>query len=377
MHDPPDPEKCRSRNHRQYFWMTWSYTLGVSGFIVQNLWLKYKYTMDRAYLERVAYPAVRDVARFYADWLERAQRQPDGKAHFGPTVSPEHWGWTKGLERNWNCAFDIAMARYTLRAAIEGTEALGRDEGLAASCRHALALLPEYPTGGNGPVVVDVEGAPPITYNITVPTTPVFPGDDVTWFSSDEQKTLFSRTLDAVKWNGNNSAFIMSIGRARMSLPGAREYLKHEIEARRRPNRTLTLNRPGAGFNSFGHYTEQFAAAYAIGELLLQSVGDILRVFPAWPADQQARFTHLRTEGGFLVSGEMTREGIQLVRVESTAGGPLRILNPWPGETVRVVRNGKTVSAEPDARGVLVVATARGDVITLAPPPYRRHHEED
>jgi hypothetical protein len=366
LHEPANPDECRSRNGRQYFWMSWSYTLGLSGLVVQNLWFKYKYTMDRGYLERVAYPAVRDVARFYAQWLERGERGPDGKARFGPTVSPEHWGWTKGLERNWNSAFDIAMARYTLGAAIEGAETLGRDTGLAAACRRALGLLPDYPTGGDGPVVVDVEGAPPITYNITVPTTPVFPGDDVTWFSPAGQKALFSRTLEGVKWNGNNSAFMLSIGRARMSLAGAREYLKREIEARRRPNRTITLNRLGLKINDNGHYTEQFAAAHAVGELLVQSAGDILRVFPAWPADQDARFTRLRAQGGFLVSGEVKGGAMEAVRIESTAGGRLRILNPWPGEAVLAMREGKAVEARPDARGVLEIPTGRGETVTIS-----------
>jgi hypothetical protein len=71
-----------------------------------------------------------------------------------------------------------------------------------------------------------------------------------------------------VKWNGNNSAFMMSIGRARMSLPGARDYLNREIGMRQRPNRTLSLGRPGSKFNDYGHYTEQFAASHAVGELL-------------------------------------------------------------------------------------------------------------
>jgi alpha-L-fucosidase 2 len=373
MHEPPDPAKCRSRNARQNCRMTWSYTLGVSGFTVQNLWFKYKYTMDRGYLERVAYPAIRGVARFYANWLERCERRPDGTVRLGPTVSAEHWGWTRGLERNWNCTLDIAMARYLLRAAIEGAETLGRDAELAASCRRALALVPPYPTtGAADPVVVDVEGAPPIVYNITIPTIPVFPGDDVTCFSPPAQKALFSRTLDAVKWNGNNSAFIMSIGRARMSLPGAREYLRREIKIRRRPNRTITLNRRGAKYNDYGHYTEQFASAYAVGELLVQSAGDILRVFPAWPGDKDARYANLRAQGGFLVSGEIRGGVVQPVRITSTAGGPLRILNPWPGETVRVTQNGKTAQAEPDSRGVLAVATARNDTIAISRLPIRQ-----
>ena len=42
-----------------------------------------------------------------------------------------------------------------------------------------------------------------------------------------------------------------------------------------------------------------------MSELLLQSVGDILRVFPAWPAEKAARFAKPPcAEGGFLVRAE-------------------------------------------------------------------------
>ena len=110
-YEPPNPETVKAPIGRQYFHHVWAMTVGVSGFTVQPLWWHYKYTHDREYLEKTAYPAVRDVALFYADFIENCDGGPE--VRFGPSVSPEHWGWTKDLDRNWNCAFDIAMARYT------------------------------------------------------------------------------------------------------------------------------------------------------------------------------------------------------------------------------------------------------------------------
>jgi len=91
----------------------------------------------------------------------------------------------------------------------------------------------------------------------------------------------------------------------------------------------LTLNRFGHHFNSFGHYPEQFGAAQAISELLVQSVGDIIRVLPAWPLDKSVRFHQLRTQGGFVISGGCEAGSIQPIEIQSTAGGTLRILCPW------------------------------------------------
>ena len=168
-----------------------------------------------------------------------------------------------------------------------------------------IKRLPAYPLHGDGEsIVVDVEGAPPIEYNIAVPATPVFPGDVVTWWSSPDEKELFTRTIGGLEWNGNNSTLILAIARARLSMPGSQEWLRTEVKERTRPNGTMSLNRlhPHRSFNDFGHYTEQFGTPMAVSELMLQSVGDILRVFPALKPGCKASFKNLRAQGGFLVS---------------------------------------------------------------------------
>jgi hypothetical protein len=216
-YEPLDPATVKSPVGRQYIHHVWGFTLGVSGFSVQPLWWRYKYQPDRDFLERTAYPAVRDVAIFYADFIDQCERK-GGRVVLAPSISPEHWGWTEGFKRNRDCTFDIAMARYTLNAAIEGAVILGRDRELANRFRRAEALLPDYPTTSDEtPVVVDVAGAPPINYNITVPTTPVFPGDVVTWQSPADQRALFARTIESIQWNGNNSMVILGVGRAGMA----------------------------------------------------------------------------------------------------------------------------------------------------------------
>ena len=121
----PDPAVCKSNLRRQQINHTWGYTLGNSGFVVQNLWRRYKHQPDREYLEQTAYPAVRNMALFYADFIEKCQRDANGKAIVAPTVSPEHWQWTRHFKRNRNCTYDLAFMRHTFAAAIEGAGVLG------------------------------------------------------------------------------------------------------------------------------------------------------------------------------------------------------------------------------------------------------------
>jgi hypothetical protein len=358
----PPPEACQGPTRRQYIHHVWGWTLGVAGFSAQPVWWHYKYEPSRAFLEKVAYPVVRDIANFQANFIEGCEKTGDGKIVLAPTVSPEHWGWTKRFERNRNCAFCLGMFRYMFDAAIEGAETLACDADMAARWKKALTLLPDYPrSGSEPPVVVDVEGAPSISYNISVPATPVFPADVVTFRSPEARKQLFRRTIGQLRWNGNNSAIMLSVSRARLSMPETLSWAREELTARLRPNGTLTLNRnePQFGFNNFGHYTEQFAASMAINELLLQSVADVVRVFPAWPLDKPARFRQLRAQGGFLVSAACEQGNVGPVSVESTAAGPLRLLSPWP-EIEVVGPDGEAKPLTPNEQGIIELDTQAG-----------------
>ncbi|HOX39318.1 MAG TPA: hypothetical protein PL033_15160 [Candidatus Brocadiia bacterium] len=366
-YEPPDPAACKSAVGRQYIHHVWGMTLGVTGFTVQPVWWHYKYAPDRDFLMNVAYPLVKEVALFYAEFIEKCEGGVDA-VRFGPSVSPEHWGWTRGLDRNYNCAFDIAMARYILNAAIEGAGILGCDAKLVERFKAAEKRLPPYPLGeADGlPIIVDVEGAPPINYNIAVPATPVFPCDVVTWRSPVEEMILFTSTIGRLEWNGNNSTVMLGVARARLNMHDAQEWIRNEIKARLRPNGTLTLNRldPRHHFNDFGHYTEQFGAGMAVTELLVQSVGDVIRVLPALDSGGEARFANLRTQGGFLVSGSGTARSVGPLTIESTAGGPLRLLSPW-GEAEIVAADGSVQIAKPDADGIITIQTRAGEKLIL------------
>ena len=363
-YEPAEPDLCKSQNGRQYIHHTWGMTLGVNGFSVQPLWWRYKYDPDPERLKNLVYPVVREVAIFYAEFIEQCEGEKT--IRLGPSVSPEHWGWTKNLERNYNCTFDIALIRYTLKAAIEAAQILKQDESLVQRFQNALQRLPAYPLyGKEQPIVVDVDGAPPIEYNIPVPTTPVFPGDVVSWWSSEEEKDLFKRTIEGLQWNGNNATFMLAIARARLSMPGSQEWLETEIKARTRPNATISLNSliPYQRFNDFGHYTEQFGVGMAISELLLQSVDDIIRIFPALSTGISASCNDLRTQGGFLVSADGSAEDVKMLQIKSLYGGEIQLLSPWQKIEVCKINDQNYMSLKTDKNGVVKIKTKAGETL--------------
>jgi hypothetical protein len=365
LYEPRDIPNIKSRNKRQITFIPYTYTLGDTGWAAQNHWLHYQFHPDRGLLETSVYPLLREVAEFYADFAAKcAIRAGTGKIIFGPTYSPEHW--SLGADDG-TC--DIAFARLALKAAVASAGLLAVDAPLVDRWRQTLAKLPDYPrTGGATPVVVDVAGVTPTTYNVPVPALPVYPAGEVNWFSPAAEKELFVRTIANLATNGNNSMCILAGARARLSMTDAYSWTRAQMLSRQRPNGTLSLAPAGAGFNDFGHYTEQFAAAGVITEMLLQSVNDILRFFPAWPANSAAAFENLRAQGGFLVAAERPANAAPgPIRIRATADGTLRFLNPWPAAP-HATRNGAAVDLTNDGGGIFSLATAAGDTVILTNP---------
>jgi hypothetical protein len=154
---------------------------------------------------------------------------------------------------------------------------------------------------------------------------------------------LFRNTLRQTRHRGCNSTVMLSVAKARLSMPEAVSDLRDYYKPLVQPNGMFYW--PLHGY----YLAESVGVAAGISEFLLQSVKHTIRVFPCWPKDKDASYTHLRAQGGFLVTAE--QQGGKVVKLEITAtrGGKLRLLNPWtdkiveretnPGETVRLAPN--------------------------------------
>jgi hypothetical protein len=350
-HQIDDPALCKSKNQHMNFYLPWTYVPGADGWQVQNLWLAYLHHPNRAYLEKTAYPVLKEMAIFYAAFLDQCKKAK-GKAIYGPSYSPEHRDY--GVD---DTACDIAFTRLTLKAAIESAKILGGDDDLAAQWEKALALVPDYPVVPNSkpPIISDVRGGNKIEFNVVVPALPVFPAGEVNWWSPEEEKQIFAQTVETASWTGYNSSMILAGARARLSMPGTFEWIKKTFQERQMPSGYLLLMGGGYGRDTRGNYSEQVAATGIVSEMLMQGVGGIIRVFPAWPAEHDGKFANLSAERGFLVGAEQAGGVVTRIDVESTVGGTLRLLSPWP--TVRAGNRALT----PDAQGIVTLETQAGE----------------
>ncbi|MFU8780656.1 MAG: glycosyl hydrolase family 95 catalytic domain-containing protein [Kiritimatiellia bacterium] len=66
---------------------TWHIQKGDSAWLTQNLWDHYTFTQDKAYLERYAYPVLKEISEF---WVDHLKELPDGTLVAPEGRSPEH-----------------------------------------------------------------------------------------------------------------------------------------------------------------------------------------------------------------------------------------------------------------------------------------------
>jgi hypothetical protein len=111
----------------------------------------------------------------------------------------------------------------------------------------------------------------------------------------------------------------------------------------------------GHGF----YMTEQTAVSGLITEFLIQSVDNIIRIFPAWPKIKDAEYHHLRARGGFLVTAKQKDGAISILKVESTIGGELKLVSPWNSIGIKIA-GGTSMSLTPDIHGIVSVSTTKG-----------------
>jgi alpha-L-fucosidase 2 len=108
-----------------------------------------------------------------------------------------------------------------------------------------------------------------------------------------------------------------------------------------------------------------FACAAGIQEMLLQSQGGVIRLFPAVPDSwKDASFSTLRAEGAFLVSASRREGMLDSVSIISEKGGRLRLENGFGGDGWKLV--GANVPKSMLREAVVELETRPGQRIILS-----------
>lgn len=121
----------------------WEFCMESPAQVLRVAWDTWDYGGDERYLAEQVYPALRELAIFYAAYVSLGE---DGRYHVIPTVSAEHWGWTYRFARNRDSTSALSLFRWALQAAVQAAELLGRDAELREGWRQTAMRMAPYPT---------------------------------------------------------------------------------------------------------------------------------------------------------------------------------------------------------------------------------------
>ena len=318
-------------------WFQYTFTPTNGAWIAQAFYLHWLYTMDEKFLAERAYPYCSGIA---GALLELTSPDPEtGKLKLPLSSSPEIHNNSQQAWLTPNSNFDLSLLRWLLTAneqmalAMGGEEdvkmwrqnldrleglatdetglMLSPDESLGESHRHHSHLMAIHPLG-----LIDIEG-----------------GDEERKIIEDSIANI--KALGTGAWVGYSfswmACILARVGRGDDALRYLRDFVT-----------SFTLRN---GFHCNGEQTRRglsdfhyrpftlegnFAAAQAVHEMLLQSWGGRLRVFPAVPAEWgEVSFDKLRAEGGYIVSAKRRCGRTTELSVEATVDGSLLMVNPF------------------------------------------------
>lgn len=358
---------------------TWGAEVCETPWTVQSLWWHYLYTMDREFLRSRAFEPMREAVLFMNAYMRRPEargsRWGDDKFHIYPTVVPELHGIKADPRFCADCIVDVALTKFLFKAYLEACRVLAIEEQeheLMGQVREVLAHFPRYPTreSSRGAVFVSVSGeSPEQVYNTPNSLAPVFPGEDIGLHSPREELEIALNTWRNHRNEGGNDLVFLNLQGARLGVLDLEKF-KRQIRYCQMPNGACTdmVLQAGGRYQDdtdyafmarMGVWFENLALPVVINECLLRSYTGQLRFFPNWPREKDACFQDFRAVGAFLVSAELAGSELQWIRVRSEAGGPLRVINPWPGAVSVLHGQNLRVMQGP----LLEVNTRAGDIV--------------
>lgn len=365
------PGVCTLTGEPMGGWIQYSMSQTVSAWLAYHFYQQWRYSGDATFLALRAYPFARDVAHF----LEQMSRVDErGRRRLRLSSSPEYGdnaasAWFRDMTN-----FDLAQMHSAFRIAAEMADSLHLAEE-AALWRALRAELPQLDVNADGALTI----APGTDYAFShrhfshavaiYPLGLLAPEDGAEAARTVRATIARLDSLGPDYWTGYSYAWLSCLKARAGDGDGAAQALRTFAECFCLPN-TFHANgdQSGMGRSKFTYrpFTLEgnFAFAAGVQEMLLQSRGGKVRLFPAVPAAwPEASFRTLRTEGAFLVSARYRRgEGVE-AEIRSERGGRLCVAVPTAMRLAAIKGDGGR-SRESD--GQIVLDTRPGQTVRLS-----------
>ena len=292
--------------------------------LMHDLWLAYRYSLDAALLSEVIYPFMKKGVNLYLDVMTR---DPAGVIHLPLMYSPEY-----NYSRDSN--YDLAILRWACRTLLEiSRDILELDDPLAPEWQQVVESLADYPYDPQQGFLIGRNVALDDAHRHYSHLLMIYPFYDV---NVDQSGALEKIEKSIGHWQsfsqgpyqphpalvGYSFTGAASLYAAMGDGDRAYTYLKAflDTDATGRMSRGNTLYYEKGGVTGATLETP-LTAAVSLHDMLLQSWGGDVRIFPAVPRVwRDVAFAGLRAEGGFLVSAERREGQLHMLRVRSLGG---------------------------------------------------------
>lgn len=320
--------------------MFWKQKINAS-FVAANMMMHFYCTYDKAYAIKI-YPFVKACADFWEDYLAFE----NGRYVIKGDVINETAPW-KNYAGDFNSVLSLGMVRMIFQSVDALSRFLQTDSKLRLNWNKILKRLSKFPVGKNikGRISLksyEKEGLLSngvgrlIMHGVIIPTGLMGP-----YLTPEFNKMMLDDLRERITPEGkdwglslNNGIETIYPGAVRVGFPAKEllSHLKQRIRMGSHPNCFIYAG--GGGIETLS------AVPSVINEMMMQSYEGIIRIFPNWDYDLNGSFEKLRAYGAFLVSSSIRKGAIQSVTIKSEKGRPCKIENPWPSQTVIVIRNG-------------------------------------
>lgn len=321
--------------------------VGNLPWICHNLWLQYRFSMDESILRNTIFPTLRRAINFYLPFLKEDKQ---GKLHLQRTFSPEY-----GIAED--CNYDIALLRWGCNTLLETTKILSIDDELIPRWKQVMEKLTDYPQDANGMMIgKDVPFSRSHRhYSHLLMFYPLY----LLNAEQNGSKELMEKSVE--HWHslpGNILGYTYTGASSLYAAFGEGDKALEKLNGLFA--RTL---RPNTMYMESGPVIETpLSGAQCIHDMLLQSWGGKIRVFPAVPSRwEDVQFQNLRTEGAFLVSASRKEGKTTGIRIKSLAG-ELCILRT---DMVNPIVKAGNVTLTPIGQGEYSLDLKKGETVVL------------
>lgn len=292
-----------------------------------NYWQQYRYSMDESLVTNQTlhafYPLLKGSVNLF---LHLLQPGADGKLHLPRLHSPEYCR-DGDSDNNYN----LSLLRWGCTTLLELNARYGFNDPQRLEWERILRDLAPYPQNVNGFMIgatVPFEHShrhwshllmvwPLRLLSVEQPDSRALVEKTMNhWLTVEEGKQIYGWSSAAA------SLLYSSMGNGEKAL----EHLRaHHNNARFvMPNTMYIEGSPVIECSLF--------AAKSLQDMLLQSWGDRIRIFPAVPAEwKEVTFHDLRSEGAFLISAARQGGHTRWVRIKSLAGAPCKVRPSFEG----------------------------------------------